>query len=174
VLTKHLLRYVWLATVILLLLIFTPFAGSDAYGASRWISIAGFTLQPSEFAKITIILTARVRVVLRRRAREAASASTFENGDLTIDYSAGTASLAGEELRLTAMEYQLLCLLARNVGKVLTHGYILREVWNSTSDGDRASLRVFMASLRKKIEADQSNPRYIQTQVGVGYRMVRV
>ena len=58
VLTKHLLRYVWLATVILLLLIFTPFAGSDAYGASRWISIAGFTLQPSEFAKITIILTA--------------------------------------------------------------------------------------------------------------------
>jgi len=58
VLTKHLLRYVWLATVILLLLIFTPFAGSDAYGASRWISIAGFTLQPIGFAKITIILTA--------------------------------------------------------------------------------------------------------------------
>ena len=119
-------------------------------------------------------LLARVRVVLRRRAREAASASTFENGDLTIDYSAGTASLAGEELRLTAMEYQLLCLLARNVGKVLTHGYILREVWNSTSDGDRASLRVFMASLRKKIETDQANPRYSQTKVGVGSRMVRV
>lgn len=72
------------------------------------------------------------------------------------------------------MEYKLLCLLAKNVGKVLTHTYITREVWGSAFNSDVASLRVFMATLRKKIEKDPSNPQYIQTHVGVGYRMLRM
>ena len=100
--------------------------------------------------------------------------SVFTNGDLSIDYAAGTVTLEGKELHLTRMEYRLLCLLAHHVDRVLTHQYILKEVWGSSKDGDLASLRVFMGTLRKKIEDNPSRPRYIQTHVGVGYRMVRV
>ena len=68
-----------------------------------------------------------------------------------------------------------MCLLARNIGKVLTHKFILKEVWGSTLEmSDIPSLRVFMATLRKKIEQNTSNPKYIQTHVGVGYRMLRI
>ena len=103
-----------------------------------------------------------------------APAPAFDNGELHVDFAAGTASLAGRELHLTPMEYKLLCLLARNVDKVLTHQFILREVWDTTSKSDLASLRVIMGTLRKKIEGDPAHPRYIQTHVGVGYRMLRV
>ena len=123
-------------------------------------------------------LLARVRTAQRHLAHIAAfgqpTASVFTNGDLSIDYVSGVASLAGKELHLTPIEYKLLCLLARHVDKVLTHQFILREVWGSSHDGDLASLRVFMGTLRKKIEPDPTSPRYIQTRVGVGYRMVRV
>lgn len=123
-------------------------------------------------------LLARVRTTFRRLSylNEGSheGESTFENGDLTIDYAGGVAMLDGKELHLTPIEFKLLCLLAKNVGKVLTHQYILREVWGTRQDGDLASLRVFMGTLRKKIEADPSHPRYIQTHVGVGYRMIRV
>ena len=120
-------------------------------------------------------LTARLRATLRRlqylSASTEAENAIFTNGGLTIDFAAGCASLDGNELHLTPFEYKLLCLLARHVGKVLTHSFITKEIsW----EGDVASLRVFMASLRKKIEADPSQPRYIQTHVGVGYRMIRV
>ena len=70
--------------------------------------------------------------------------------------------------------YKLLCLLAKNIDKVLTHNYILKEVWGDVIQSDVPSLRVFMATLRKKIESDTTNPKYIQTHVGVGYRMLRV
>ena len=80
----------------------------------------------------------------------------------------------GREIHLTPIEYKLLCLLARNVGKVLTHNYILREVWVNALESDTPSLRVFMATLRKKIEKNPSLPEYIQTHVGVGYRMIRL
>lgn len=100
--------------------------------------------------------------------------SQFVNGDLIIDYAAGTVKLEGKELHLTPIEYKLLCLLAHNTDRVLTHQNILHEVWGSSQDSDLASLRVFMGTLRKKIEANPSRPRYIQTHVGVGYRMVRV
>ena len=79
-----------------------------------------------------------------------------------------------KELHLTPIEYKLLCLLAKNVGKVLTHTFITKEIWGSAWDNDVASLRVFMATLRKKIEPDPSNPRYIQTHIGVGYRMLKI
>ena len=97
----------------------------------------------------------------------------FENGGLRIDYAAGVAWLAGEELHLTPIEFKLLCLLSHNVDKVLTHSFILNEVWGSEHQTDLASLRVFMGTLRKKIESDPAHPRYIQTHVGVGYRMIR-
>lgn len=123
-------------------------------------------------------LLARLRVTFRRlgdlAGGEAGQGAVFQNGELGIDYAAGCVYLQGRELHLTPIEYKLLCLLSRNVGKVLTHTYITKEIWGSAWDNDVASLRVFMATLRKKIEADPSNPKYIQTHVGVGYRMLKV
>ena len=122
-------------------------------------------------------LLARLRVALRRvrydheRTRE--ESSVYENGGLKIDYAAGCAYRDGEEVHLTPIEYKLLCLLAKNTGKVLTHNYILNEVWGSPTASDTPSLRVFMATLRKKLEADPGHPQYIQTHIGVGYRMIQ-
>ncbi len=125
-------------------------------------------------------LLARLRVALRRLDRERAMQDdraedvAYANGGLHIDYAAGCVTRDGEELHLTPSEYKLLCLLARNTGKVLTHNFLLKEVWGSALASDRSSLRVFMATLRKKIEPDPAHPVYIQTHVGVGYRMLRV
>ena len=122
-------------------------------------------------------LLARVRASLRRSGMAgagAAESSTFDNGPLHIDFAAGCATLAGEELQLTPTEYKLLALLAKNVGKVLTHTFITHEIWGTSWDSDIASLRVFMRTLRKKIEADPAHPQLIQTHVGVGYRMQRL
>lgn len=123
-------------------------------------------------------LLARLRVTLRRlntvQGGTGTDASVFENGGLKIDYAAGCAYLDGNELHLTPIEYKLLCLLSKNVGKVLTHTYITKEIWGSAWDNDVASLRVFMATLRKKIEKAPSSPQYIQTHIGVGYRMLKV
>ena len=105
---------------------------------------------------------------------ENAKSSVFTNGKLKIDYSAGCAYLNGEQMHLTPIEYKLLCLLARNIGKVLTHTYITQNIWGSSWDNDVASLRVFMATLRKKLEKDVNSPQYIQTHIGVGYRMLKV
>ena len=123
-------------------------------------------------------LLARLRTTERHLGYMAEDAtpqkSVFINGELVIDFAAGTVKLEGKQLHLTPMEYKLLCLLAQNTDRVLTHQYILKEVWGTSQDGDLASLRVFMGTLRKKIEENPSRPRYIQTHVGVGYRMVRV
>ncbi|MGM9534734.1 MAG: response regulator [Intestinibacter sp.] len=122
-------------------------------------------------------LLARVRVTFRRLNyvnSVVESSSVFINGDLKINYAEGCAYMNDEELHLTPIEYKLLCLLAKNVGKVLTHTFILKEIWGNTLGTDVTSLRVFMATLRKKIEVDTSNPKYIQTHVGVGYRMLRI
>ena len=98
----------------------------------------------------------------------------FRNGELTIDYAAGCAYLGDQELKLTPMEYRLLCLLAQNVGKVLTHKYITQHIWGVGWESNIASLRVFMATLRKKLEKTPNETKYIQTHIGVGYRMVKV
>ena len=122
-------------------------------------------------------LLARLRVVQRRLAMikndSPAEASVFVNGALRIDYAAGCAYLDEEELHLTPIEYKLLCLLSRNVGKVLTHTFITQNIWGSNWENDVASLRVFMATLRKKIEKGPDSPQYIQTHIGVGYRMIK-
>ena len=122
-------------------------------------------------------LLARLCVTQRRLAlmqNGAAQEAAYENGQLRIDYAHRCAYLAGEELRVTPMEYKLLCLLARNTGKVLTHKYILQNVWGSSLEADIGSLRVFMATLRKKLEKTPDSPRYIQTHIGIGYRMMKV
>ena len=123
-------------------------------------------------------LLARLRVTGRRlammQANVGANESVFKNGKLKIDYAAGCAFIDEEELHLTPIEYKLLCLMSKNVGKVLTHTFITQKVWGSSWDNDVASLRVFMATLRKKLEAAPDSPQYIQTHIGVGYRMMRV
>ena len=122
-------------------------------------------------------LLARLRVTERRLVTmksEQKNCAIFENGSLRIDYAAGCAYLGEEELHLTPIEYKLLCLLSRNVGKVLTHTYITQNIWGQNWDNDVASLRVFMATLRKKLEKNEKEVQYIQTHVGVGYRMSKV
>ena len=121
-------------------------------------------------------LLARIRVTERRLSAIQSSnksESVFVNGNLKIDYAAGCAYLSGEELHLTPIEYKLLCLLSRNVGKVLTHTFITQKIWGAAWESNVASLRVFMATLRKKIEPSADSPQYIQTHVGIGYRMVK-
>ena len=123
-------------------------------------------------------LLARLRVIQRRLAvmqtENSSESSVLTNGKLKIDYAAGCAYLDEEELHLTPIEYNLLCLLSKNVGKVLTHTFITQSIWGSSWDNDIASLRVFMATLRKKIEKDTDSPQYIQTHIGVGYRMIKL
>ena len=122
-------------------------------------------------------LLARLRVIQRRLMslnQSNQASSVFVNGNLKIDYAAGCAFLGEEELHLTPIEYKLLCLLSHNVGKVLTHTYITQNIWGTSFDSDVASLRVFMATLRKKLEKDANGPQYIQTHIGIGYRMLKV
>lgn len=123
-------------------------------------------------------LLARIRVAVRKmnydNSDAAKNSSVFLNGGLKIDYAAGCVFVDDTEIHLTPIEYKLLCLLAKNVGKVLTHNYMLNEVWVNAAESDTPSLRVFMATLRKKIEKHPSEPIYIQTHIGVGYRMIRI
>ena len=121
-------------------------------------------------------LMARVHVALRHAGDGPTTEeeALYRNGPLEIDFSAGSVMLDGSEIHLTPMEYKLLALLARNTGKVLTYNHILKEVWGSALACDMPTLRVFMATLRKKIETDPARPRFIQTHVGVGYRMLRM
>ena len=120
-------------------------------------------------------LLARLRVTQRRLVsnRNESTSSVFTNGALKIDYAAGCAYLCEEELHLTPIEYKILCLLAANVGKVLTHTFITQKIWGAAWENNVASLRVFMATLRKKIESTPDSQQYIQTHIGVGYRMLR-
>lgn len=123
-------------------------------------------------------LLARLRSTLRRilylESIGTMEEAVFHNGDLTIDYTSATVRLGDEELHLMPMEYSILCLLAKNVGKVLTHKYILDKVWINAIESDLSSLRVYMASLRKKIEGENNKSKYIQTHIGIGYRMLKI
>ncbi|MGN0623214.1 MAG: response regulator [Oscillospiraceae bacterium] len=121
-------------------------------------------------------LLARIRVTQRRLAGMngggQSDRSEFINGELKIDYAAGSVFMNGKEIHLTPIEYKLLCLLSKNAGKVLTHTFITHEIWGSSFENDIASLRVFMATLRKKLESNsEKQQQYIQTHIGIGYRM---
>ncbi len=117
-------------------------------------------------------LLARIRVAERKLNNMAAmmNKEIFTCDYLTVDYTKGIVYIDTEEVHLTPTEYKLLNLLITNRGKVLTHNYILNRIWGYGEVGDAKSLRVFMASLRRKIEKDTANPRFILTQVGIGYR----
>lgn len=114
-------------------------------------------------------LLARIRSALRGMYTEENS-PVIINGNLQIDLAARTVKKNNELLKLTATEYSLLVLFAKNEGKVLTHQYLLREVWGPGYINQSQYLRVFIAQLRKKIETDANRPEFIVTESGVGYR----
>lgn len=114
-------------------------------------------------------LLARVRAA-QRKTRPEEETSVFKNGDLVVDLTARLVTRAGSEIKLTATEYALLRLFVRHLGRVLTHRYILREIWGAKSEEHRQYLRVYVTHLRQKIEADPTKPALIRTESGVGYR----
>ncbi len=116
-------------------------------------------------------LMARVRVAERllQKAGTDAGDTTFSCDWLTVDYEKRKVFVEGGEIHLTPTEYKTLLLLIANRGKVLTHNYIIRQIWGYEG-GDSKSVRVFMANLRRKLEKDTTHPRFILTEVGVGYR----
>jgi two-component system, OmpR family, KDP operon response regulator KdpE len=119
----------------------------------------------------TVELLARIRVALRHSARGDESDSTvLERDDLKIDLSARSVFAQNKEVHLTPIEFKLLASLVRHPGKVLTHQQLLKEVWGPHHTDETHYLRVFMTSLRRKLEADPARPRYLLTEQGVGYR----
>jgi two-component system KDP operon response regulator KdpE len=121
-------------------------------------------------------LLARIRATQRRLnyiQSDRSQSPIFVNGNLKIDYSAGIVYINDEEIHITPLEYKILSLLAQNLGKVLTHKYITMKIWGAATDSEISSLRVFMATLRKKIQTNTGTP-YIQTHIGVGYKMNKV
>jgi len=116
-------------------------------------------------------LTARVRAMLRRAPTEAELA-TISFGEIVIDFSLRTVRRGGAEVKLTPKEYALLRLLVLHRGKVVTHQQILRELWGPKSEENTHYLRVHMAHLRQKLEADPHRPRHLKTESGIGYRLV--
>jgi two-component system, OmpR family, KDP operon response regulator KdpE len=118
-------------------------------------------------------LLARIRVGLRHAQQRAAGTAEPQVtvGALSIDLPRRRVEVEGREIKLTPLEFKILALLARNAGKVLTHRQILAEVWGPAHDGQAHTLRVHMADLRKKIEAEPARPRFLLTEQGVGYRL---
>lgn len=117
-------------------------------------------------------LLARIRVALRHASRSATQESpAFAVGELRVDQSTRRVHLGESEVHLTPLEYKLLTTLIRHAGKVLTHRFLLKEVWGPHHVEETHYLRVFMANLRRKIEPDPAQPRYLLTEQGVGYRL---
>lgn len=119
-------------------------------------------------------LLARVRVMERFIIREnyTQPESIYHFDELTVDLERRRIFLGQEEVHLTPLEYKLLLLLVSNYGKVVTHNQIMKEVWGYAETGDSKSIRVCMASLRRKLEKDTSHPRFILTEIGIGYRFI--
>ena len=118
-------------------------------------------------------LMARIRVALRHSSRfhGVMEQTVYSVGGLSIDLEKHQVSLAGQRLHVTPMEYNLLSLFFRNMGKVLTTQYIIKEIYGPGYGNDTQALRALMAALRRKIEKSPAKPRYILTEIGVGYRL---
>ncbi|OPJ60350.1 response regulator [Clostridium chromiireducens] len=120
-------------------------------------------------------LLARIRVSLRHSmtvTNEKGSIDVFKVKDLAVDFNKRKVTINSEDKHLTPIEYKIMALLCKYSGKVLTHNFIINEIWGASIGNETQSLRVFMASLRRKIEKNPADPQYIYTEVGVGYRLV--
>ena len=117
-------------------------------------------------------LLARVRAALRHALRGGSGAPILRFGEAVVDLERRTASVRGESVHLTPIEFRLLTVLAQHLGMVVTHRQLLTEVWGPTHAGDTHYLRIYMKQLRDKLEADPVRPRYLVTETGVGYRLL--
>lgn len=117
-------------------------------------------------------LLARIRLALRhlQPAHDKADGGVFRTGDLSVDYEKRLVTVKGAEVHLTPIEYKIIVLMTKNSGKVLTHSFIIKEIWGPYG-GESQALRVNMANIRRKIEENPAEPKYILTEVGVGYRL---
>ena len=115
-------------------------------------------------------LLARIRVAKRLSMNNKEEIKIYQKDDLTVDFLSRTVQIDGQDIHLTPIEFHLLKLLIEHRGKVLTHNYIQKEIWGYQDSSNQNALRVFMATLRRKIEKDTNHPRFIITEVGVGYR----
>jgi len=115
-------------------------------------------------------LLARVRALLRRHVRGTEGGAQVTFGDVTVDLSRRSVLRGGVPVHLTALEYRLLAQLLGNVGRVLTHRHLLREVWGPSFVESNHYIRIYVARLRQKLEVDPAQPRHILTEIGVGYR----
>ena len=116
-------------------------------------------------------LLARLRAA-QRKTRPAEEISVFKRGDLLVDLASHSVTRNGHDIKLTATEYALLRLFVKHPGRVLTHRYILREIWGPKSEEHRQYLRVYVTHLRQKIESDPAKPALITTEPGIGYRFI--
>ncbi|WP_333874183.1 response regulator [Methylobacter sp.] len=117
-------------------------------------------------------LHARLQALLRRVMRTINNMETFQTGELTVELARRKVFIAGNEVHITPIEYRLLSILVRHAGLVVTHRQLLKEVWGVEHIHDQHYLRVYMGQLRHKLEINPARPRYLQTEVGVGYRLV--
>jgi len=120
-------------------------------------------------------LLARIRVSLRHNINNETNndiKDMFIVKNLIVDLVKRRVTINGEDIHLTPIEYKILVLLCKHSGKVLTHNYIIHEIWGASIGSETQSLRVFMANLRRKIEKEPAQPEYIYTEVGVGYRLI--
>jgi two-component system KDP operon response regulator KdpE len=117
-------------------------------------------------------LLARMRVALRHAARPGGVSPVYRAGDLVVDLESRLVTVRGTEVHLTPHEFKLLTMLVRNAGRVLTHRQLLREVWGPEYGDENHYVRVYMAQLRRKLEADPARPRYLRSEPGVGYRLI--
>lgn len=116
-------------------------------------------------------LMARIRTALRRNVMLAGETAVYKNGDLVVDTLAHRVTLKGQQIKLTPKEFDLLELLVRHAGRVMTHRQILSKVWGPAHVDDAQYLRVFVRKLRQKLEGDEAESRFILTEPGVGYRL---
>src|SRR6266566_1356258 len=116
-------------------------------------------------------LLARLRAA-QRKTRPEEEVSVFKSRDLIVDLTARVVTRGDRDIKLTATEYALLRLFVRHPGRVLTHRYILREIWGPKSEEHRQYLRVYVTHLRQKIESDPASPSLIKTELGIGYRFI--
>jgi len=119
----------------------------------------------------TAELMARMRVLLRRLSQSDTNTPTFSFGDVKIDLSLRKVTKVDEEIHLSPIEYQLLNILLTNSGKVVTHRQLLKEVWGGQHTEDNHYLRIYMGHLRQKLEDDPTQPKFLLTETGVGYRL---
>ena len=118
-------------------------------------------------------LLARIRTALRHSQTSSSrgSGSVYRSGDLEIDFDKRLVTIGGQEIHLTQIEYKLVSLLALNAGRVLTYDFIINHIWGPYADSNNQILRVNMAHIRRKMEENPADPKYISTEIGVGYRM---